>query len=136
MNPQHETRYTYFLTSATHDRFPFFRRTEIAQIAFDRIRSYDGDRFELHAAVIMPDHIHVLFTPAEGQLVERCVQCIRGGVSHSLRDFKKGAELWQREMHTRRVRDDEEFAAYVNYIRENPENGALEDWPFVHIAES
>jgi putative transposase len=133
VNPRHQIRYTYFLTAATHDRFPYFRRREIAQVALDRILRYDGERFELHAAVIMPDHIHALFTPANDQLVERCVQCIKGGISHSLRDFKKGAELWQRVIHTRRVRDDEEFAAFVKYIGENPEKARLGDWPFVYI---
>ena len=135
MTPKHQIDYTYFLTAATHDRFPFFGRKEIAQIAMETLRGYDPERFTLHAVVIMRDHIHVLFTPAEDQLLERCLQCIKGGTSHATREYRKGATLWQTVNHTRRVRDAEEFAGYVKYIRENPEKAGLRDWPFLYIAE-
>ena len=48
-------------------------------------------RFELHAFVLMPDHVHLLFSPALDTTLERAVQLIKGGYSHTV-----GAEISRR----------------------------------------
>ena len=42
----------------------------------------------------MPDHIHVLLTPAADQTVEGCAQLIKGGFSFAVRKEYAG-EIWQ-----------------------------------------
>ncbi len=42
------------------------------------------DRFQLHAFVVMPEHVHLLFTPATDVTLEHAVQLIKGGYSHAL----------------------------------------------------
>ena len=44
---------------------------------------YEGLGYKLHAYVIMPDHLHLLMTPAES--VEKSVQLIKGGFSFRAR---------------------------------------------------
>jgi putative transposase len=36
-------------------------------------------RFELHAFVVMPEHVHLLLTPAPGITLERAMQFVKGG---------------------------------------------------------
>lgn len=40
--------------------------------------------YKLHAFVVMPDHIHVLLTPASDVTLERAVQHIKGGSARRL----------------------------------------------------
>jgi REP element-mobilizing transposase RayT len=52
-------------------------------------------RYQLHAWVVMPDHLHALITPAGEQSLERYVMVIQGGISFRLRDAVRGT-LWQK----------------------------------------
>jgi len=87
----------------------------------------DEGRYLLHGFAIMPDHIHVLLTPSEGQTIERCAQCIKGGFSHALKSRFPG-QIWQRGFHEHLIRNEEDFAAQMQYIANNPNA----DSPFVH----
>jgi len=59
---------TYAITILTYQRRSLFQRTERAELMIDTLFRYrDQGRFAVHAFVIMPDHIHVLITPALDQ---------------------------------------------------------------------
>ena len=77
-------------------------------------------RFELHAFVLMPEHVHLLFTPVGDVTLERAVQLIKGGYSHAVGGK---AEIWQRGFTDHRIRDAEDFDAHRNYIHENRRKG-------------
>jgi putative transposase len=79
----------------------------------------------------MPEHLHVLLTPGQGQTVERCVQFIKGGFSFSVRKQFAG-EVWQAGFHEHRVRDAEDFRNQVEYVAANPGRRGPMDHPFVH----
>lgn len=56
----------FFVTSITLQRFPIFRHETTARLLIDTLGHYRDERkFRLHEFVIMPDHIHLLLTPAE-----------------------------------------------------------------------
>jgi REP-associated tyrosine transposase len=79
----------------------------------------------------MPEHLHVLLTPETGQTVERCVQCIKGGFSFSVRKQFAGA-VWQAGFHEHRIRDAEDFRNQIEYMAGNPSRRRLIDYQFVH----
>jgi len=83
----------------------------------------------------MPDHFHLLITPAVDMTLERSLQLIKGGFSFRVKkELEKNLEVWQRGFTDRRVRDREEFARFRNYIHENPVKAHLsekaEDYPY------
>jgi putative transposase len=80
----------------------------------------------------MPEHLHVLLSPAENQTIERCAQCIKGGFSHEVRK-QFGGEVWQVGFHEHRIRDGEDFRRQLGYIAANPGKRGLVDWAFVHM---
>jgi putative transposase len=57
--------------------------------------------------------------------------------SYALRGYCKIRNLWQRRFWEHRVRDEEEFAAYCDYIHINPVKHGLcklpTDWPWSSI---
>jgi putative transposase len=80
----------------------------------------------LHAFVLMPDHVHLLLTPAQDITIERAVQLIKGGYSHALGSIRgRSAEVWQRGFTDHRIRDQNDFARHRSYIHQNPVVGHL-----------
>jgi REP element-mobilizing transposase RayT len=72
----------FFVTTVTLQRFPIFRLEATAELLIHTLAHYRDERkFLLHEFVIMPDHIHVLLTPAEEISLERAMQFIKGGFS-------------------------------------------------------
>jgi putative transposase len=94
-------------------------------------RYRDQGRFLLHAFAVMPEHLHVLLTPGKGQTVERCVQCIKGGFSFSVRKHFAG-EVWQAGFHEHRIRDIADFRNQIEYVAGNPGRRRLIGYQFVH----
>jgi putative transposase len=83
-------------------------------------------RFELHAFVLMPEHVHLLLTPAQSITLERSIQFIKGGYSHALGEgLGRKAEVWQRGFTDHRIRDAEDFDIHRGYIHENPVRSGL-----------
>ena len=123
---------TYALTTATYQRRSLFIRTANAELLVKTLFHYrDQGRYQLHGFVVMPEHLHVLLTPSEGQTIERCAQCIKGGFSHEVRAQFHG-EVWQVGFHEHRVRDGEDFWRQLGYIAANPGKRGLVGWGFVH----
>jgi putative transposase len=92
----------------------------MADLFVDVLLHYRRQRkYLLHEFVIMPDHFHLLITPAE--LLERALQLIKGGFSYRARkELGFVGEIWQPSYHDRRVRNVEEYRAFRQYIHMNP----------------
>ena len=73
------------------------------------------NRFALHAFVIMPDHLHLLITPAPDVSLEKALQFIKGGFSFRL---KSNREVWERGFNEVQIRSAEKFEACKRYIED------------------
>ena len=87
----------------------------------------------------MPNHFHLLITPAPDISLEKAVQFIKGGFSFRVkREMKSNLVIWQREFTDHRIRDAEDYARHVAYIRENPVRAHLaevaEAYPYCSVA--
>jgi putative transposase len=123
---------TYALTTATWQRRALFARTANAALLVNVLFHYrDQGRYRLHGFAIMPEHLHALLTPASGQTIERCAQCIKGGFSYKVRKQFVG-EIWQPGFHDHRIRSETDFRNQMEYIAANPENRGLRDHEYVH----
>jgi putative transposase len=114
---------TFFITSVTAQRQPIFRREAAAKLLIETLAHYrEQGIFLLHEFVIMPDHIHLLLTPAAETSLERAVQFIKGGFSFRL---KFGGPVWQASFSNHRVRDFEDYERHREYIWLNPVRAGL-----------
>ena len=121
---------TYALTAVTYQRHRIFQRTTSAETMIALLFRYrDEGRYLLHGFAVMPDHVHVLLTPA--QSMERCVQCIKGGFSFAIRNHFLG-NVWQDGHHEHRIRGKEDFDGQLLYIANNPTRKQYEDYEYVH----
>ena len=106
----------------TRDAFPNAARDVIlAHCIHDH-----GRRFDLHAAVVMPDHVHLLLTPLpdnEGwpHPLPVILKAIKGISARSVNQLMGGAgPVWQEESFDHVLRSEESFHEKLEYIRQNP----------------
>jgi putative transposase len=116
---------TFFITTVTWRRLPIFRNEGRARLLLNVLFDYrEQGKYLLHEFVIMPDHVHVLITPAPEISLERTVQFIKGGFSYRLRKEEK-MEVWQPSFTNHRIRDMEDYERHGEYIRLNPVRAGL-----------
>ena len=113
---------TYFLTFSTWRRRQLFVVEIYARLFLKTLYRYRREgRYALHAFVLMPDHIHLLITPADDVTIERAVQLIKGAYSHALGTLiGRNSEVWQRGFTDHRIRDAQDFVHHRNYVHQNP----------------
>jgi putative transposase len=110
---------TYFVTSTTWENRALFRAEPWARLFFKTLLTYQGKAYFLHEFVLMPDHFHLLVTPATA--LERALQFIKGGFSYrAKRELGSKLEIWQRGFADHRIRDAEDYEKHVHYIHLNP----------------
>jgi REP element-mobilizing transposase RayT len=109
---------------------------EIADLAARAVNFFAGDRYELHAWVVMPNHVHVVVRPYTGHTLSRILHSWK---SYSANEANKllqqtGKLFWQKESYDHWIRDDTERARLCAYVTNNPVKSRLcarpEDWPW------
>jgi len=132
---------TFFFTVTLADR-----RSKVlvdhVDLLRDALRSTRQERpFVVDAVVILPDHMHAIFTlpPGDSDFSGRWRR-IKGHFSSALIgasvDLKRSPNgnllLWQRRFWEHTIRDESDFARHVDYIHFNPVKHALgrrvRDW--------
>ncbi|MEA5465830.1 REP-associated tyrosine transposase [Leptothoe sp. PORK10 BA2] len=138
---------TYFFTVVTYNRQRLFATDETIQLlryAFHRVKQ--SHPFDIDAIVILPDHLHCLWTMPDGdadfstrwRLIKtdfsrHCPELYKRRRSLS-RYQKKEQAIWQRRFWEHQIRDERDFVRHVDYIHYNPVSHRLVsapcDWPY------
>lgn len=140
---------TFFFTVVTHERRPILTTDTGRNLLRSAIYTVKEERpFELVATVLLPDHIHVVWTLPQGDtdystrwrrkksLFTQGWQAEgRLGGRKSESRLKRGEQgLWQRRFYEHTVRDETNLKRCVDYIHVNPLKHHLvervRDWPW------
>jgi len=109
----------------------FLRMPEVATMVMDAIHYRDRNlqHYELHAFVIMPNHVHLLVTPLVA--VSKIMQSLKRFTAHEGNRILglTGKPFWQDESYDRLVRNDAEFERIACYIEMNPVRAGLAATP-------
>jgi len=141
---------TYFFTLVSYARRPRFvgdaalARLRAAVVAVKRELP-----FHFLAAVVLPDHMHFLWTlPAGDADYSRRIGKMKGHFTRSSPDRWQGeqvsasrrrhreSDVWQRRFWEHTVRDEDEMAALLDYIHYNPVKHGLTSCPHAWAASS
>jgi putative transposase len=122
---------TFFTTTKTSLGRRLLQSERNAGLLIDVLRSLARERvFKLHDFVIMPDHVHLLFTVDEGMTVEKAMQLVKGRFSHRLgKELGYKGEVWQRGFSEVQVLGEGSLAQHRAYIANNPVKAGLVDSP-------
>lgn len=136
---------TYFVTIATHQRRKRFVDDATVQLWREAIaRAMQAKPFKVIAAVILPDHIHLIIELPPGMVD----LSIRIGLAKALftkslvappsaspsRRRRHESDVWQRRFYDHMIRDENDFIAHMDYVHYNPvRHGCVKcpkDWPW------
>jgi putative transposase len=127
---------TFFVTSVTNGRRPILQSEKMARLLIDVLQdNRRKGRFLPHEFVIMPDHFHLILTPAEDVPLEKSLQYIKGGFSfRAKRELGYAFLIWQESFTNHRIRDAEDYDRHREYVHENPVEAGLckapQDYPY------
>ena len=112
----------------------------VAVYVQNAFQHFHGERYQLHAWCIMPNHVHVLIEPlmnlstiVQGWKSFTARWIVKKQIECSLR-IPAPNQVWMREYWDRYIRDEEHYRLVVDYIHRNPVKAGLcrapEDWPW------
>ena len=134
---------TFFFTVALRDRRATTLVNNIGALRAAMRRTLRQRPFVIDAMVVLPDHIHSVWTLPSGdadyagrwRLLKSCFgqSLARAGVGFS-RNARGEYELWQRRYWEHTIRDPADLARHMDYIHYNPVKhgweGRTGDWPY------
>jgi REP element-mobilizing transposase RayT len=97
-----------------------------------------GKRYDLHAAIVMPDHVHLLLTPLRDEKgwpysLPIILKLLKGTSARSINKLSNSSgPVWQEESLDHVVRLQESFEEKLEYIRQNPVQRGLVNRPEDH----
>lgn len=135
---------TYFFTVNLASRGRTLLTDHISELRAAYGRTAEARPFATRAVVVLPDHLHAVWTLPEGdsdysvrwKSIKRDFTVLTGiKCNRSDSKVSKGeAGLWQRRFWERCIRDEAEYAACLRYVWGNPvKHGYVRravDWPY------
>jgi len=129
----------HFVSFSTHHRW------ELPTAARDLVLRHclhdNESKMRLLIAVVMPDHVHLIFIPLRSQTGEvfsfaEILGGIKSASAHSVnKRLKRTGSVWQDESFDHVVRCAEKLEDKIRYVRENPVRRGLvskpEDYPWL-----
>ena len=135
---------TFFFTVVTHRRRRLFDSEANRALLGDVIRDCQRDwPFEVNAIVLLPDHLHALWTLPSGDgdysgrwsVIKKDFTTrflASGGKDNQIsagkeREGRRG--VWQRRFWEHAIRDEDDFQTHFDYIHYNPVKHGLVNCP-------
>jgi putative transposase len=106
-------------------------RAGVASLVTEALHDRDGREYDLLAFCIMPNHVHVVFTPLR-QDDGTC--CSLSSIMRSLKGptarkanllLARSGSFWQHENYDHVVRDEAELSRIIAYVLDNPVKAGL-----------
>jgi REP element-mobilizing transposase RayT len=142
---QHKYNYRRRLPHIQKDFRPLFitfttaKRWRIPEEARDVVMqcclAQHGRMFDLHAAVVMPDHVHLVLTPLRGEdgwifSLPEIMRVVKSTTAQAInKSLGRQGSVWQQESFDHVLRSNERLAETVDYVCRNPVRAGLAHVP-------
>ncbi|MEI8292634.1 MAG: alanine--tRNA ligase-related protein [bacterium] len=140
----------YMVTFSTHQKRSL--TSEERDIVLESIRyGHDHAQYELYAACVMPDHVHLLLEPQikkmtpentpEFYSLTEILQAIKSTTAHRINKAAQvsGVHVWEEESFDRIIRGDADLQEKFEYICRNPWDAKIQlpdgSYPWLWTAE-
>jgi len=101
----------------------------IAQIVKDALLHFAGERYEVHAWCIMPNHVHLVLEPIGAWTLAELMHGLKSFTAKQANlTLGRTGEFWQAEYYDHLVRDEADYARVVAYVLGNPDKAGLNGW--------
>ena len=113
----------------------WLREPQIAKLVSESLHYRDTRVYTLHAFCIMPNHVHIIFTPLRETensyyAMAKIMQSLKGYTAHEAnRILGRLGAFWQHESYDHVIRSAAEERRILQYVLNNPvKAGLAQDW--------
>ena len=123
-------KYDDYLDQALHGNL-YLKNEQIADMVAESILFRDGKVYDLIAYCIMPNHVHLVYTPRlkEKDIYFGLTEILHSLKRHTAREANKilqrSGTFWQDESYDHFIRDNAELERIVKYVLYNPVKAGL-----------
>ncbi|MGV3616718.1 MAG: REP-associated tyrosine transposase [Fimbriimonas sp.] len=111
------------------------RQPTAANVVRESLAYFDGQRYDLDAWCVMPNHVHALIRPRPSHELK---DILHGWKSFTAKEINRrlGREgsVWQTEYDDHLIRDEGDYRTQRDYILANPLKAGLGEWTWVGSA--
>jgi|GEM_PF-3198 len=110
----------------------WLRNSKCAEVVANALKHFNGNRYDLIAWCVMPNHVHVVVAPKAEHSLESILHSWKSFTAKRCNELLgRNGEFWQREYYDRLIRDADELNSCVDYVLGNPARAGLENWDWV-----
>ncbi|MFO7899809.1 MAG: valine--tRNA ligase, partial [Planctomycetota bacterium] len=104
----------------------------VAETVLGALQHFEGERYELIAWCIMPNHVHVVVRPLTGSRLTDVVHSWKSFTANRINQLlDRTGSVWMEEYYDHLIRDERDYFNQINYILRNPVKARLGEWPWV-----
>jgi 5-methyltetrahydrofolate--homocysteine methyltransferase len=109
----------------------WMKNPEIAAIMRNALFHFAGERYDLGAWCVMPNHVHMILSPREGHTLPDILQSIkRYSAREANRMLGREGDFWQKESYDHIIRDADDYWNQRDYVLKNPMSAGLKKLGF------
>jgi len=111
------------------------KNPEIARVVADAITHFDGERYDLAAWCVMPNHVHLIIRPRNGHSLEKVLGGIKSfSAQRANKILGRSGSFWMTESYDHIIRDERDFYGQLDYLKGNPAKARLAGWKWIFVA--
>lgn len=136
---EHEEQRLAYLQSERIERYLdagagccYMKDKRVAKVVADALTHFEGQRYDMAAWCVMPNHVHVVFRPATAHELSDVLHSWKSFTAKEAnRILRRQGTFWQTEGYDHLIRDEADFLHAVTYVLENPARAGLKNWRWV-----
>ena len=119
----------------------WLNRHDIAELVAGAVKFFEGQRYDLPAWVVMPNHVHAVVQPRSGQRLSEILHSWKSYTATQANRLlgRSRERFWQKESFDHWIRDEAECHHWTTYVENNPVKAGLcagpEDWHWSSAGE-
>lgn len=104
----------------------YLKNLAVYNIVKETFLKFDKTRYELIEWIIMPNHVHVLIRPFEGQSLSKIIHSWKSYTALKANQIlnRKG-KFWMADYYDRYIRNEQHFFNVIRYIQNNDKEKGL-----------
>ena len=107
----------------------WLQRDAIADIVANALQYFNGERYQLSAWCIMPNHVHIVAQPLAGQELHTIMRSWKTFTARECNTMlHRNGTFWQREYFDHLIRSSDDLERCIDYVWKNPEEAGLKNW--------
>jgi len=117
-----QSKQSHFVTFSCYRRLPRLRDDRLCDLFVTYLERTRGKyRFRVYGYVVMPEHVHLLVSEPELEVLAKAIQTLKISVAHRAMNYgaERYAPLWQKRYYDHNVCNYDSFVEKLRYIHRN-----------------